>query len=102
MSSTKQPDSTRAKSERAAKVAAAKSPPSTKKLPASKPDLADILGRLNEARCVLLCVERALSERADPSDADADPIDVDDERVTLKQAITLLCGGIEDLDRVRP
>jgi hypothetical protein len=100
MSSTRQRDSTRAKSERATKVLASKPPPPTKKLPAPKPDLADILGRLNEARSVLLCVERALSERGDPSDADAAPIGVDDERVTLKQAISILCAGIDDLDRV--
>jgi hypothetical protein len=63
------------------------------------PDLADIHGRLGEVRCVLMCVVHALAEVQDPGDADAEPIDVEDERVTLKQAIGLLDVTMDAIDQ---
>jgi hypothetical protein len=43
---------------------------------------------------------RALSERTDPSDTDLDPDDVEDQCVTVKQAIAMPCAAKVDLDKV--
>jgi hypothetical protein len=60
--------------------------------------LTDIHAQLGEVLCILLCVTRSLAERQDPGDADQEPIDVEEERVTILRAIAILSDAMEALD----
>jgi hypothetical protein len=64
--------------------------------------LTDIHTRLGEVRCILLCTARSLAERQDPGDADEVSMDVEDERVTILRAVTILGAAIDALDESTP
>jgi hypothetical protein len=64
--------------------------------------LTDIHAQLGEARCILLCTARSLAERQDPGDADQESMDVEDERVTILRAVTILDAAMDALDESTP
>lgn len=64
--------------------------------------LSDIHAQLGEVRCILLCTARALAERQDPGDADEVSVDVEDERVTILRAVTILDAAMNVLDESTP
>jgi hypothetical protein len=68
----------------------------------SNSSLADIHALLGEVRCILLCTVRSLAERQDPGDADQISMDVEDERVTILHAITILNVVMNALDECAP
>ena len=64
--------------------------------------LTDIHAQLGEVRCILLCTARSLAERQDPGDADEVSMDVEDERVTILRAVTMLDAAMNALDERAP
>jgi hypothetical protein len=64
--------------------------------------LTDIHAQLGEVRCILLCTARSLAERQDPGDAEEVSMDVEDERVTILRAVTILGAAMDALDESTP
>jgi hypothetical protein len=69
---------------------------------AGNSSLTDIHAQLGEVRCILLCTARSLAERQDPGDADEPSVDVEDERVTILRAVTILDSAMDALDDSTP
>jgi hypothetical protein len=65
-------------------------------------NLTDIHAQLGEVRCILLCTARSLAERQDPGDAEGVSMDVEDERVTILRAVTILGAAMDALDKRTP
>ena len=64
--------------------------------------LTDIHAQLGEVRCILLCTARSLAERQDPGDAEEISMDVEDERVAILRAVTILGAAMDALDESTP